>query len=437
MQKKSRRQVSCALLLALIVSGFSACASQQASDTPPELTESEAALLDNAEVATPVSDEAPNVFADLQPSTEVMNNLEVSGDGLNTESGESQAAAEETPAASEEAPVADTAASLQDSSDPFYNPIGGESLGRVAYVLYGSRKEAKALLEQNPSLQDVKKLGSDQKVFFSFDRVRPQPTMLSKDLIDRYPAQLAERLAFATEKEAKTTVALGQGETLQTLSQRLYGTTRYWTEIYLLNQAAIPNYDRVKAGTELTVVQRAPVNTVAQAEAKAAAPVQKETPAAAPKVVEPKHEAPVTPPAPVVKPVEVPAAAAPAPAPEPTPAPAPVAEAVPAPVVDPIPETPAPIVEPVQEPVPFTPAQPEVQAPAGETGAAMGAASFFSNSANVRRMIYVAAILLIGIAAFFLTRSSKKKGFDMLDVTTNTMGPRPSFRKDNDKTNAG
>ena len=430
MQKRSRRQVSCALLLALIVSGFSACASQQAGDTPPELTESEAALLDNAEVATPVSDEAPNVFADLQPSSDVMNNLEVSGDGLNTESSESQAAAEESPAASEEAPVADTAASLQDSSDPFYNPIGGESLGRVAYVLYGSRKEAQSLLEQNPSLEGAKVLSADQKVFFTFDRVRPQPTMLSKDLIDRYPAQLAERLSFATEKEAKATVALGQGETLQTLSQRLYGTTRYWTEIYLLNQAAISNYDRVKAGTELTVVQRAPVSPVAQAEPKAA--VQQEAPAA-PKAAEPKQEVPAAPPAPavqpVVQPVEVPAAAAPAP--EPTPAP--VAEA--APIVDPIPETPAPIVEPVQEPVPF--AQPEIKAPEAETGATMGAASFFSNSANVRRMIYVAAILLIGIAAFFLTRSSKKKSFDMLDVTTNTMGTRPSFRKDNDKNNVG
>ena len=432
MQKRSRRQISCALLLALIVSGFSACASQQTGDTPPELTESEAALLDNAEAATPVSDEAPNVFADLQPSSDVMNNLEVSGDGLNEESSEAHSA-EAVSEASAEAPGADPAASLQDSSDPFYNPIGGESLGRVAYVLYGSRKEAKSLLEQNPSLEGTQSLSADQKVFFTFDRVRPRPTMLSKDLIDRYPAQLAERLSFATEKETKTTVALGQGETLQTLSRRLYGTTRYWTEIYLLNRAAISNYDRVKAGTELTVVQRAPVSPVAQVEPKVS--VNQQAPAApvAPEAAEPKQEVPAAPPAPVVQPVvqpvEVPAAVAPAP--EPTPAP--VAEV--APIVDPIPETPAPIVEPVQEPVPF--AQPEVKATETETGATMGAASFFSNSANVRRMIYVAAILLIGVAAFFLTRSSKKKSFDMLDVTTNTMSPRPSFRKDSDKNNVG
>lgn len=432
MLKKSKRYVPYGLLLALMVSTFSSCASQETDGALPELPESEAAMLDGAEAATPVADTSSSVFADLAPTT-IPEGMEASGDGLNTDTKEgvtndafatleSTGASEpaETVAASSEEAAAPAANA---SDEPFYNPIGGEKLGHVAYILYGNRAKAKELLEQNPSLAGVEKLSAEQKVFFSFDRLRPQAKLLTKDLIDRYPAQLADKLERATRKEAKVKIAMNKGETLQGLSQRLYGTTRYWTEIYLLNQAAISNYDKVAAGLELTVIQRDP----------AAAPAEK---APAPKAA---VAAPVPAPAPVAQaPAEQPVAA-PAPAPAPVtpaqpavPAPAPVVEqpvaAAPTPVpapVDPIPETSAPVAE-----SPAFPAnQPEAAPAAGPT---MSVKDFLANGANVRRLVYVVAILLIGIAAFFLTRT-KKKSFDMLDMTTSDTAPRPKLNSSNDK----
>ena len=433
MLKKSKSYVAQALLMALVVTTFTACAGQDTGGMPSG-PESEAALLDDAEAATPVADTSGSVFADLAPGAPEDTET-AAADALSTEptaaagdlladaaSGTGDASVtNDAFAGLEKGSSADTAASAatESSGEPFYNPIGGEKLGHVAYVLYGNRAKAKQLQEQNPSLSPEEKLSAEQKVFFQFEGMRPQVRLLSKDLIDRYPAQLAEKVERATTAEAKSKVTVGPGETLQALSQRLYGTTRYWTEIYLLNQASITNYDKVPAGLELTVVQRDP--------AAVPAPIVADKPkapkvAAAPK----KEEAP--------KPVEAPKAAEPAPvAPAPIPEPvvaAPVAAPTPPPM-DPIPETSAPVAQPVVESPAFPAAVHNEVAPGN--GATMGSVKeFLANGANVRRLVYVISILIIGIAAFFLTRT-KKKSFDMLDMTTSDTAPRPKLGGKDDK----
>jgi nucleoid-associated protein YgaU len=440
MLKRSKRYVPHGLLLALMVTAFSSCASQETGDALPELPESEAAMLDGVEAATPVADTSSSVFADLAPTT-IPEGMEASGDGLSTdtetstetnagvtndafanlESTGASEPAEAVAAASEE-----SAPAAAESNEPFYAPIGGEKLGHVAYILYGSRAKAKLLLEENPSLAGIEKLNAEQKVFFSFDRLRPQAKFLTKDLIDRYPAELAGKLERATRKEAKSKATVAKGETLQALSQRLYGTTRYWTEIYLLNQAAITNYDKVQPGLELTVIQREPASApAAPATTPKSEAAQPAAPAPAPVAQAPveQPQTPVPAPAPAAQPV--------VPAPVPEPVPAPVAAApVPAPApVDPIPETPA--AAPAFESPAFPAAHNDTnQAPA--SGPTMSVKEFFANGANVRRLVYVVAILLIGVAAFFLTRT-KKKSFDMLDMTTSDTAPRPKLNDKNDK----
>lgn len=368
MQKISGLNKTKAIACAIMLGFISSCASQQTDELPAEPT-SEAALLDESVSATPVADESA-IFADLngQPADSENSSTEASSDLSVTE----------TPAAS--------------SDSPFYNPVGGESLGRVAYTLYGDRKQASILLGKNPELGGVKSLSADQRVYFDFAQVRPMPTHLTKDLIDRYPGELASKIE-ETSGLTKQSITLGRGETLQQLSMRLYGTTRYWTEIYLLNRAAIGNYDRVPAGVSLSVYERAPVAMGNQAMPQA--PAMTETaprmtpaqPAPAPEVAQPADPIP-----------ETPDFSAAQPAPE-------VTHALPPAAVD----NPAAMVE---------------EAPK---------ASFidFNNSANVRRAIYIVLILLIGCVAFYMTRSPKKKNFDMLDVTTSDTSGRSKL-KDSD-----
>lgn len=390
MQKISQSKKPKALIAALLVLGLiSSCASKEISSDAPELPVSDAALLDESERATPVIDDAA-VFSDLNAQP-----------------------------ADSESVVAGTDATQSDSSSPFYNPIGGESLGRVAYTLYGDRGMFRQLVEQNPELKGVKSLASSQKVFFDFTRVRPMPTFLTKDLLDRYAGELASKVA--NSNLGKETVTLAPGETLQALSQRLYGTTRYWTEIYLLNQGTISNYDRVPAGVSLSVHQRpmvASTGTTSAPEAPAtSAPQEMNEQPLAPIV----SETPTQPVAqPVMPRVDSPVAETVAPT---TTQPEAVA---PAPV-DPIPETPSfqdSLAQPAipAEPAPAQPSSTVAESPAPQAQSAL------ANSANIRRLVYVGLILLIGGLAFYMTRSKKKKGFDMLDVTTNdTTAGRPKL----------
>ncbi len=118
MQKISKRLSWKAITSLLLVSMVTSCAtSSENSDSLPPLAESEAALLDDSAAAMPVADDAA-VFADL-------------------------ASAPEAATAEEQTTEVSAAA---DGSAPFYNPIGGETLGRVAYTLYGSKKAAGELL---------------------------------------------------------------------------------------------------------------------------------------------------------------------------------------------------------------------------------------------------------------------------------------------------
>lgn len=365
MAKLSLRKSSVVALMALSVATFSSCANQEVSETLPEAELSEAALLDPSEIAaTPVTDDA-SVFADLNAA----------------------------PAASEHS----AAASTHDDADPFYLPIGGESLGRVAYTLYGNRGLAGSLLKKNPELQGVKRLAAEQRVYFDMEKLNPQPMFLTKDMLDRYPSQLAEKIQ-KTSVLAKTTVALGAGETLQTLSQRLYGTTRYWTEIYLLNREALASYDKVSPGMQLTVFERSPSGAPAPVAERNAAPAEMPV------------EAPVAP----IQPMPEQPAAQPL-MPDDTSAKAPVEHVAPAPAVQEV-----------------EPAQLDTQPVAATESVQSGGL----DSTNLRRILYGIAILLIGGLAFYFTRPNKKK-FDMLDMTTQDSAPRPKLGNPKDSHKQG
>ena len=360
----------------LCVAILSSCASADSlQDTPPELPTSEAALLDDSDKAMPVVEPGAgvDVFADLQPEAE----------------GTSQAAV--------------------DPSSPFYNPIGGESLGRVAYTLYGDRSKAQTLIQLNPDLKKVKNLTSDQNVYFDFSGVNPEPTFLTKGLLDRYAPQLAEKVS--AKSLSKSDIVIGSGETLQMVSQRLYGTTRYWTEIYLLNHSKLGNYDRIPAGTSLTVYQRAGdgLAKIEPSIPSEPAPVINDK---APQVEQAISET-------AQPPVESLATAQSASATSPAETPLPF---------DPIPDTATSAsVAQVDQKAPEMPKTSSLVA----KNAAETITSSIAGNTNYRRILYIGLIILIAGAAFFLTRPVNKKKFDMLDATTTeTSAGRTKLAKD-------
>ncbi len=134
--------------------------------------------------------------------------------------------------------------------DYYYRALGGESVQRIAYTLYDSDRAIRKLLRMNPKLKAKAPVPSETKVYFNMGTVSPRSEMLTRDLIERYGEQLSERIQlkrsqqFGNEKYAEVTVK--RGDTLQAISERVFGTTRLWAELYLLNQDRIADYDQLE-----------------------------------------------------------------------------------------------------------------------------------------------------------------------------------------------
>lgn len=384
MKRDPKHKLLASLLVASALCVLSSCATSS--------TDSTEASSDPATTDAMILDESNNVGATPVDDSGAFADLEVTND---------------TTAA---------ASTSEAGSDTFYNAVGGESLRRVALTLYSDKSFASKLMEKNPELKAAQKLSAEQKVYFDMSAARPNPRYLTKDLLDRYAAPLAEKIA--AHAGATTTTKINTGESLQDVSKRLYGTSRYWTELYLVNHDKIKNYDRVPVGLELTVLNR---ENVAQAQ-----PVAKPTPTFVNEDQPSVTEQPETEVAAKVAPMVSPQSALPiqpAPAPEPAPEPAPVAEAAQVPP-DPIPETP-----PAPPPAAVAPpTAPAAQMDVPETG---------SSNSNLRRILYIVLIVSIGGAAFYFTRTPKRPKVDMLDLNADA-SPRPKLpTADTQKHNIG
>jgi hypothetical protein len=295
----------------------------------------------------------------------------------------------------------DQVAQTEKTGAPFYSAIGGENLGRVAYALYSDRKMTGKLAKMNPEIQAAGTLTVGQQVFFEMAGLKPNPMYLTKDLLERYPQELANALDTSGANE---TITVSAGETLQSVSQRLYGTTRYWTEIYLLNRDKLTSFDKVTKGIEVRVVHRN----------NSPAPVVR-TETIRERIVEKLPEQPKIVEAPrAVEKIE------------------PQEEHLTADVMVPVPEQPKAVEAP--KPQPQVAAPPRLEEPAPSSG------DGFWNSTNIRRVVYVGLILIITFFAFYMTRPSKKQKFDILDMTASNTeaGKRPKLsRDDNDRNIVG
>jgi hypothetical protein len=135
----------------LAISLLSSCAGNStiSDENAPELATSESSAADNVDKLATSDD---NVFADLKAESKgAPADATMSGNGLND---------------------ANASASTSDSDGTYYNSVGGESVGRVAITLYGSKSYIKTLLKKNPDVAGVKNLSPGQKIYFDFGITR-------------------------------------------------------------------------------------------------------------------------------------------------------------------------------------------------------------------------------------------------------------------------
>lgn len=147
--------------------------------------------------------------------------------------------------------TAATAADIQENEESqdylIYVAKGGESLSFVAKSLLGSPQKTSLLKNWNPILASGP-LKKEQEIKVKIEVLKPQPIYLTRSLITKYKTQLRGRLA---RNSPQKTYVVKNGETLQTISQKLYATTRRWTELYLLNYDKMQDPDILEKGTEL------------------------------------------------------------------------------------------------------------------------------------------------------------------------------------------
>jgi hypothetical protein len=262
---------------------------------------------------------------------------------------------------------------------PFYNPVDGEKLTRIAYALYGVH-DVTRLQTENPEIADGSSVGVGQKIFFTFDTIKPQSNYLTKDLIDRYAVELGQVLREQLQPLQVTKIE--RGETLQIVSKRLYGTTRYWTELYLLNQNALGSYDKVNDGVQIEYAPRALVAS------------GKDTNLSAATTTIAKAEVEQTP-------------NAPSPIPAPTPNPEPIGEPTPSQVQEPAPVA-AASSEAIAKEVVASPKTPEPNKVINVVEEAKKPVKSLSMEAIAYRAIYGLLIILILVGVYFFTRSKSK-----------------------------
>ncbi|MGZ3795901.1 MAG: LysM peptidoglycan-binding domain-containing protein [Pseudobdellovibrionaceae bacterium] len=128
-----------------------------------------------------------------------------------------------------------------------YTAKGGEHLSFIARSLLGSPQKTSLLKEWNPHLSSSI-LDKGQEVKVKVEALKPQAIYLSRNFVITYKDQLRN---FFKKSAARKTYFVKSGDTLQTISQLLYSTTRRWTELYLLNLDKMTSPDSLARDTEL------------------------------------------------------------------------------------------------------------------------------------------------------------------------------------------
>lgn len=119
--------------------------------------------------------------------------------------------------------------------------------------------EKKIAQRDSPKLAkkaDQKSISPTHAATKSFFRAYPLQRKLKNEIQENKERYKAELLKVIQAKKIQlTSHKTSKGESLQSISEKLYGTTRRWPEIYILNYPVLDNYDRLPVGMDLQVIQ--------------------------------------------------------------------------------------------------------------------------------------------------------------------------------------
>ncbi len=132
-----------------------------------------------------------------------------------------------------------------------YLGLGYEKPSFIARMLLGGPQKTKDILSLNPNLSLHSKIKKNEIIKVPIKSLNIEPTLLTDYLVTKYAKIIREQLIskYKNQHLDSQTTLVKKGESLQDISLRLYGTTRYWTELYLLNADTLnDNFNIITAG---------------------------------------------------------------------------------------------------------------------------------------------------------------------------------------------
>ena len=126
----------------------------------------------------------------------------------------------------------------------------GDTLSDIAKKFYGSRKQWIAIAKANPTV-DPTRLKVGQKIRLPESEAIDQPTEPQDSTPTPPPAAPA----------GESSVVVRSGDTLGAISQRVYGTSKKWREIFEANKDQLPDPNRLRVGMKLKLPAPPAINS--------------------------------------------------------------------------------------------------------------------------------------------------------------------------------
>lgn len=130
---------------------------------------------------------------------------------------------------------------------------GDVSFERIAARVYGDASLGGVISSANPFVSPHKLIPGRTTLRIPRDPKNVQGVIVEVPAGGSGPAQAAANEPPAAPVPAGRVYTVERGDTLSGIAQKVYGRSGLWRRIYEANRGAIPDPDRLKVGTELTI----------------------------------------------------------------------------------------------------------------------------------------------------------------------------------------
>jgi nucleoid-associated protein YgaU len=126
-----------------------------------------------------------------------------------------------------------------------------ETLSQISQQYFGDRTHAQAIYEANKDkMSSINALRPGVRLVIPTPTKAATPALTGDATLAPTPAPAP---APSPDKVALTDYKVGEGDTLVSIAEKFYGSKKAWQKLYALNKEKIPNPDRLKPGTVISV----------------------------------------------------------------------------------------------------------------------------------------------------------------------------------------